>query len=523
MAIQIILSSISTTATDDHAIDVTAPGNVVLVPTGVVVAASGTSANGIMGGTLDGLDITVGGTVASQHQSGVSLGGDDNTLSVAAGGTILSGSSFAVFADGAGNVISSDGLIQSGDIGVELRGSASMTNNGSVLATNRGISLTGATESNVINRGSVTTDGDGIFMVSDLSRFENTGSVTAGGLAIWLPTVSAAQVNSVVNSGTLAGQQGAITGGAGQEIVRNHGDIEGDINLLSGEDRFILTDGSVFGTVDTGDGADRLELHGGSVSGTVTGGPGDDTYVLSVTDITLSEEVDGGYDTVLSSISHTLEDGFEELLLTGAGDIDGNGNNFRNVVIGNAGANRMTGENSRDTIDGGPGNDTIDGGRGGDLVTGGTGDDWLTGRAGSDYLDGGEDDDFLFGGIGADVMLGDNGDDTLKGGLGSDTMDGGGGSDVFVFSRLGDSPGGLSDRIVNYVPGEDAIDLTGLTSRMLEVSILGGFTGTGPSLRTFENSYGDTIVFVDADGDAVADMRIEVDQVTGLTESDFIV
>ena len=121
-------------------------------------------------------------------------------------------------------------------------------------------------------------------------------------------------------------------------------------------------------------------------------------------------------------------------------------------------------------------------------------------------------------------MTGGDGDDTLKGGAGADTLDGGAGQDIFVFSKVSDSPGGGSDRINNFEVGQDTLDFTQLVSGTMEVNILGGFSGGGQaSLRTFENSYGDTIVFVDADGDGGTDMRIEVNLVTGLTETDFYV
>ncbi|MAQ83373.1 MAG: hypothetical protein CMH12_09080 [Maritimibacter sp.] len=68
----------------------------------------------------------------------------------------------------------------------------------------------------------------------------------------------------------------------------------------------------------------------------------------------------------------------------------------------------------------------------------------------------------------------------------------------------------------------DILDFSGMLSGAFDLSILGPYTGSGPSIRTNVNTSGDTIVFVNADGDGGIDMRIALDQVTGVTESDFL-
>ena len=59
MTIQIISSNVSTTAASDHAVDIAAQGDLVIVQAGVVVAASGALANGIDDGGLGGVGIEV--------------------------------------------------------------------------------------------------------------------------------------------------------------------------------------------------------------------------------------------------------------------------------------------------------------------------------------------------------------------------------------------------------------------------------------------------------------------------------
>jgi Ca2+-binding RTX toxin-like protein len=130
-------------------------------------------------------------------------------------------------------------------------------------------------------------------------------------------------------------------------------------------------------------------LDGGTGTDTMTGGRGDDTYVVdNVGDVVIergpgptsvisppSLSLNFGNDTVLSSISYTLPDDVENLTLTGANNINGNGNSLDNVINGNAGANVLDGLGDNDTLNGGAGNDTLIGGVGMDRLTGGLGAD----------------------------------------------------------------------------------------------------------------------------------------------------
>ncbi len=98
-------------------------------------------------------------------------------------------------------------------------------------------------------------------------------------------------------------------------------------------------------------------------------------------------------DRVESSVSYTIGEGFDQLLLTGSSAINGTGNAANNVVTGNSAAN---------TLYGMAGNDSLFGGLGLDVLYGG---------AGNDTLDGGADVDTMFGGVGNDVYIVDNAGD----------------------------------------------------------------------------------------------------------------
>jgi Ca2+-binding RTX toxin-like protein/subtilisin-like proprotein convertase family protein len=102
----------------------------------------------------------------------------------------------------------------------------------------------------------------------------------------------------------------------------------------------------------------------GNVSLVRAAGTGDNEYTTMSPQDVFSEAVGGGFDTVKSSISWTMSENIEKLVLTGAAAIGGTGNALDNEIIGNAAANTLTGGGGNDTLNGGAGDDTIDGGSG---------------------------------------------------------------------------------------------------------------------------------------------------------------
>jgi Ca2+-binding RTX toxin-like protein len=229
----------------------------------------------------------------------------------------------------------------------------------------------------------------------------------------------------------------------------------------------------------TGDaGADTLD--GGLGNDTLVGGTGDDSYFLDNSGDRVTELEDDGTDTINAGFSFVLGDNLENLTLTGTANIDGDGNDADNILIGNVGNN---------VLDGGAGDDNLNGGAGDDILLGGDGDDTLTGGAGSDVLSGGDGDntyfadadDIVIGGAGLDlvssnesitlgdgidnltltgtdnvsgtgndldnVIIGNAGDNTLSGGAGSNDLSGGAGDDTFI--------AGEGDDVMNGDAGSD--------------------------------------------------------------------
>ncbi|HTO80761.1 MAG TPA: type I secretion C-terminal target domain-containing protein [Methylomirabilota bacterium] len=107
-------------------------------------------------------------------------------------------------------------------------------------------------------------------------------------------------------------------------------------------------------------------LNGGAGADSLVGGLGDDRYIVDNAGDKLDESAGGGSDTVVSSVSFTLGDGFENLTLAGTGAINGTGNALANVLVGNAAANILSGGDGDDILDGGNGVDKLIGGAGAD-------------------------------------------------------------------------------------------------------------------------------------------------------------
>lgn len=108
--------------------------------------------------------------------------------------------------------------------------------------------------------------------------------------------------------------------------------------------------------------------------------------------------------------------------------------------------------------------------------------------------------------------------------VGADWMDGCGGDDV-MYRLEGDDRmfgSGGNDWILDFEVGIDDIDLSGIIAG--DFTFLGstGFTGTAAEVRAVVTGNGDTRVLIDVDGDGVADMKIMLADVAGLTVDDFI-
>ena len=103
----------------------------------------------------------------------------------------------------------------------------------------------------------------------------------------------------------------------------------------------------------------------------MVGTPGDDTFTVDNTQDTVTEALNGGTDTIQTSVSYTLPDNVEKLTATGTLNINLIGNALNNTLTGNAGNNIFNGWDNTwwaDHFYGGAPSDS-------DTMIGGAGDD----------------------------------------------------------------------------------------------------------------------------------------------------
>ncbi|WP_458098004.1 glycerophosphodiester phosphodiesterase family protein [Roseomonas sp. WA12] len=152
-----------------------------------------------------------------------------------------------------------------------------------------------------------------------------------------------------------------------------------------------------------GGGGDN-RLIGGAGDDQMVGGAGDDAYDVNSAGDVVVELAGEGSDRVTASISYTLTDNVEKLIMEGTA-VEGMGNALGNRILGNA------------------------------------------------------QDNILSGLAGNDTLHGNGGDDLLMGGTGVNHLFGGEGADRFRF----DAPGGQGNltRVMDFVGGEDRIELDG--------------------------------------------------------------
>ena len=105
---------------------------------------------------------------------------------------------------------------------------------------------------------------------------------------------------------------------------------------------------------------------------------------------------------------------------------------------------------------------TLNGSEGNDYLWSNDGNDTINGAGGNDHIVGGRGNDIMLGGDGTDIIKGYDGNDSLTGGAGADVMIGGAGNDQFIFTDLTHSTTSEMDNILDFIRGEDKINLSGL-------------------------------------------------------------
>jgi hypothetical protein len=509
-------------AVDETAVSVAGVGDRVVVAPDVIVAVERTAAlptldfSGIRT-QADQQSVSVAGFVTGDY--GLYLDGNGIRVDVTATGQVLASDVTGIAVRGTGHVIANAGHV-AGVLGVDaVPGSVvRIQNSGTITGSLTGIALVGSIIL-LTNTGTIAGNETGINVSSGMIL--NAGEITSNGEGI-----RAGNSTLIENTGTIASTGLAVTflGTADQELI-NRGQILGGVSVVQGGTVIDTSSGSIgglvtlFGTNVTYIGsAGRDRVAAAANASTIDLGAGDDTYRAG--GLAQGSEVEGGagIDVIdgrsFSGIEIDLAAGTVGVIglmtdgFTGFENASGSGGNDR--LTGDGGANRMRGHSGADTQDGGSGDDRLDGDEGADRLTGGSGNDTLNGGADDDTLDGG------------------TGRDRLAGGLGRDLMTGGAEADVFVFRSLAEAvpAPGQFDRIADFAPGVDRIDLSGIDARP---ATLGddAFTFVGTAAITAEGQLRlrttGSATFVEASFDSATPVTLlRLDGVLTLTAADFV-
>lgn len=247
----------------------------------------------------------------------------------------------------------------------------------------------------------------------------------------------------------------------------------------------------------------------------------------------------GGDDKVWADVGN-------DKVLGGTGNDMVGGGKGNDKIYGEAGNDTLYGESNQDSIYGGAGDDTIGGGADNDVISGGDQNDLVYGENGDDYVLGGAGDDKVNGDNGKDLLLGDAGRDELSGGASSDRLYGGEGNDKLhggngidylhggagadtiilwedakaadvVYIAKGDTGKTLAtmDHVEGFESGSDKFNMKALGAMQFEKL---DYQGEGKASCYYDGHY----LRIDANGDAITDMMVELLYVETLSASDFL-
>jgi Ca2+-binding RTX toxin-like protein len=386
-------------------------------------------------------------------------------------------------------------------------------------------------------------------------------------------------VNVNLATNTVAG--GAADGDTITSFENVIGSDFDDVIIGSGAANTI-TAGAGDDVIETGEGNDTIRIGVNSGTDSINAGGGTDTVLFIEDNAVLAVSQLSGVNifdasgvanaTIAGDANgNTLSFTYATMIdIAGIYGREGNdtisGSQGADILVGGAGNDKLTGSGGDDIFryeGGDEGFDALDGGTGADLVEAlgygvtiglssikgieainGYGDTTILGSTASNTLDfsavsltgvtmidGGSGNDVITGSVGDDTMRGGAGADRLTGGLGADMLTGDAGNDTFDFNAIAESsPGFAADLILDFVRGQDRIDLAtidadaGLAGNQAFTFLgSGAFTGVAGQLRIVTGlGDGYTHVLADLDGDAAADFEVNLYGTYTLGAGDFI-
>jgi Ca2+-binding RTX toxin-like protein len=388
----------------------------------VVREASGAGTDTVQSSVSYSLTTNVENLVLSGTGNINGIGNDlVNTINGNAGNNIIDGGVGAdTMAGGAGDDIYV--VDNAGDVITEVSGAGTDT----VLAF-ISYALTTNVE-NLLLTGTSNINGTGNDLANTITGNAGNNTIDGGADADNLAGGAGDDTYLVDNTSDLVSEEAS----EGADTVQSSVTYTLGINI---ENLFLTGTGNLNGTGNdlantiTGN-AGNNTIDGGAGADNLAGGAGDDTYLVDNTSDVVSEEASEGIDTVQSSIAFVLNANFENLLLTGTGNINGTGNELANTITGNAGNNIIDGGAGADNMAGNAGNDIYVVDNAGDVVTEAfaAGTDTVQSSisyaltanvenltlTGSDNINGAGNvlNNLLTGNSGANILTGGAGDDT---------------------------------------------------------------------------------------------------------------
>jgi Ca2+-binding RTX toxin-like protein len=385
--------------------------------------------------------------------------------------------------------------------------------------------------------GDNTTDDPPIVLIESLANFSNAGTIIgdfateftfAGDMTLKnsgnilsassgdngaAVSFTGLGVHRIDNSGVIVSSGSAIVStGAGIEIVRNGGTINGYVFLGDGDDSFTNFLGKKQGTiasVELGDGNDTYR--GGSNRDFVIGGRGGDDVRLGSGNDEFAAAIPSGVD------GEDFVDGGKGVDMYNALDTgDGGKINLDSVAHDEAAIgldNKMAANRAEGDAIG------VDKVFNFEDATGSFAVDIIYGTKAANELFGLLQNDHLWGFAGNDLLDGGDNDDNLIGGTGKDALTGGGGGDIFFYLLVSDSGTTEATRdVIKDFAAADTIDLTYMDANSKtgiddDFTFIGNdedFNKIAGELRTRLEG-GSRIVEGDVNGDGKADFAILVE------------
>jgi Ca2+-binding RTX toxin-like protein len=357
-------------------------------------------------------------------------------------------------------------------------------NSGEIFsATTYAVQLSGTGFSVITNTGTLSGNVYGVYASPTLT-LNNSGVITGTTFAVFHALNTNVATITNTSTGILGG---GVQLGLGNDVLRNSGEVSGNVYMNGGHDLVDNRGGSITGSVllevgdDTFYGGDNREEAYGSAGLDFLGGGGGDDYLDGGAD---ADQIYGeaGNDTLIG--------------WTGVDFLNGGAGN--DTVWGQADADSLLGDDGDDILIGGDGGDVLDGGAGFDIVSysdavgvGATVDledmSLTFGAAlGDTYLDiegieGSALPDSLLGDGAANLLRGAAGGDILDGRAGADRLEGGAGNDLLYGGAGGDLlDGGSGFDRASYVESAEAVQV-----------YLNGIVGVGG------DAAGDTLIRVE--------------------------